>query len=135
MSTQRVERIEVRAFKAFKHLDFKLDGRHLLAYGGNGAGKSSLYWTLYTFLQSAAKTTPDVAKYFEIDGKQNLLNVHASAPEMAEAAVMVTLKGADSSFGSVYALTHELHDTKGDPAVSKANLASDFITYRVLSSF
>jgi energy-coupling factor transporter ATP-binding protein EcfA2 len=135
VSTQRVERIEVRAFKAFKHLDFKLDGRHLLAYGGNGAGKSSLYWTLYTFLQSAAKTTPDVAKYFEIDGKQNLLNVHASAPEMAEAAVMVTLKGADSSFGSVYALTHELHDTKGDPAVSKANLASDFITYRVLSSF
>lgn len=39
---------------------------------------------------------------------------------------MVTLKGADNSFGSVYALTHELHDTKGDPAVSKANLASDF---------
>lgn len=37
MSTQRVERIQVRAFKAFKHLDFKLDGRHLLAYGGNGA--------------------------------------------------------------------------------------------------
>ena len=135
MSTQRVERIEVRAFKAFKHLDFKLDGRHLLAYGGNGAGKSSLYWALYTFLQSAAKTTPDVAKYFEINGTQSLLNVHASAPEMAKAAVMVTLKDADNSFGSVYALTHELHDTKGDPAVSKANLASDFITYRVLSSF
>ena len=135
MSTQRVERIEVRAFKAFKHLNFNLDGRHLLAYGGNGAGKSSLYWTLYTFLQSAAKTTPEVAKYFEINGPQNLLNVHASAPEMAEAAVMVTLKDADNSFGSVYALTHDLHDTKGDPAVSKANLASDFITYRVLSSF
>jgi ABC-type multidrug transport system ATPase subunit len=135
MSTLRIQRIEAKAFKAFKHLDFKLDGRNLLAYGANGSGKSSLYWTLYTFLQSAAKTTPDVAKYFEIDGKQNLLNVHASAPEMAEAAVMVTLKGADSSFGSVYALTHELHDTKGDPAVSKANLASDFITYRVLSSF
>ena len=31
MSTQRVERIEVRAFKAFKHLNFELDGRHLLA--------------------------------------------------------------------------------------------------------
>ena len=26
MSTQRVERIEVRAFKAFKHLNFELDG-------------------------------------------------------------------------------------------------------------
>ena len=38
MSTQRLERIEVRAFKAFKHLNFELNGRHLLAYGGNGAG-------------------------------------------------------------------------------------------------
>lgn len=135
MSTQRVERIEVRAFKAFKHLDFKLDGRHLLAFGGNGAGKSSLYWTLYTFLQSAAKTTPEVAKYFEVNGPQNLLNVHASAPEMADAAVVVTLKDASKPYGSAYSLTHELHDTRGDPVVSKANLASDFITYRVLSSF
>ncbi len=135
MSTLRVQRIEARAFKAFKHLDFKLDGRHLLAYGGNGAGKSSLYWTLYTFLQSAAKTTPDVAKYFEVDGTQNLLNVHATALEQADAAVVVTLKDADKSYDSVYLLTHELHDTKGDPAVVKANLASDFITYRVLSSF
>lgn len=135
MSTLRVQRIEARAFKAFKHLDFKLDGRHLLAYGGNGAGKSSLYWTLYTFLQSAAKATPDVAKYFEVDGTQNLLNVHATDLEKADAAVVVTLKDADKSYDSVYSLTHELHDTKGDPAVVKANLASDFITYRVLSSF
>ncbi len=135
MSTLRVQRIEARAFKAFKHLNFKLDGRHLLAYGGNGAGKSSLYWTLYTFLQSAAKTTPDVTKYFEVDGAQNLLNVHATAPEMADAAVVVTLKADGESDGHAYSLTHELHDTKGDPAVVKANLASDFITYRVLASF
>jgi len=135
VSTLRLQRIEARAFKAFKNLDFKLDGRHLLAYGGNGAGKSSLYWTLYTFLQSAAKNTPDVAKYFEVDGTQNLLNVHATAPEKANAAVVVTLKANGESDGRAYSLTHELHDTKGDPAVVKANLASDFITYRVLSSF
>ena len=92
MSTQRVERIEVRAFKAFKHLDFKLDGRHLLAYGGNGAGKSSLYWTLYTFLQSAAKDTPNVAKYFDDSGPQSLLNVHATPEERAAAAVVVSIK-------------------------------------------
>ena len=67
MSTLRIQRIEAKAFKAFKHLDFKLDGRNLLAYGANGSGKSSLYWTLYTFLQSAQKQPTDVAKYFDKD--------------------------------------------------------------------
>lgn len=135
MSTQRLERIEIRAFKAFKHLDFKLDGRHLLAHGGNGAGKSSLYWTLYTFLQSAAKDTPNVAKYFDDSGPQSLLNVHATPTERSNAAVVVTLKDDSRASASVYSLTNELHDTKGDPDVLKASLASDFITYRVLSSF
>jgi energy-coupling factor transporter ATP-binding protein EcfA2 len=135
MSTQRLERIEIRAFKAFKHLDFKLDGRHLLAFGGNGAGKSSLYWTLYTFLQSAAKDTPNVAKYFDDGGTQNLLNVHATPAELANAAVVVSIKDEARTSTAVYSLSKELHDTKADPDVKKASLASDFITYRVLSSF
>lgn len=135
MSSLRVQRIEARAFKAFKNLDFTLDGRHLLAYGGNGAGKSSLYWALYTFLQSAPKDTPDVAKYFDDGGVQNLLNVHAGTVERSDAAVVVTLKDDQRAFASVYSLAREQHDTKGDAEVQKANLASDFITYRVLSSF
>jgi ABC-type multidrug transport system ATPase subunit len=135
MSTQRIERLEVRAFKAFKNLDFKLDGRHLLAYGGNGAGKSSLYWTLYTFLQSAAKDTPNVAKYFDESGPQSLLNVHAAAAERAIAAVVVSIKDHGHTAASVYSLSIEQHDTKANPDVLKASLASDFITYRVLSSF
>jgi hypothetical protein len=36
---------------------------------------------------------------------------------------------------SVYSLSNEQHDTKANPDVLKASLASDFITYRVLSSF
>ena len=135
MSTQRVERIEVRAFKAFKYLDFQLDGRHLLAHGGNGAGKSSLYWTLYTFLQSAAKDTPNVAKYFDDSGPQSLLNVHATPEERAAAAVRVSIKDDTRTSAAVYSLSNELHDTKANPDVQKASLASDFITYRVLSSF
>lgn len=135
MSTQRVERIEVRAFKAFKHLNFELHGRHLLAYGGNGAGKSSLYWTLYTFLQSAAKDKPNVAKYFDDSGPQSLLNVHATPAERADAAVVVSIKDDTRTSAAVYSLSNELHDTKANPDVLKASLASDFITYRVLSSF
>ena len=102
MSTQRLERIEVRACRAFKHLNFELNGRHLLAYGGNGAGKSSLYWTLYTFLQSAAKDTPNVAKYFDDSGPQSLLNVHATPGERADAAVVVSIKDDTRTSAAVY---------------------------------
>ncbi len=53
-------KIEIRNFKAFRE-PFTLDlgGRHLLVYGSNGSGKSSLYWALYTFLQSAGKQPRD----------------------------------------------------------------------------
>lgn len=135
MNTLKIQNIEVRAFKAFEHLDFKLDGRHLLAYGGNGAGKSSLYWTLYTFLQSATKNTADVIKYFDVDGQENLLNLYSTDEARAQASIVVTLKDNEQHFDHVYTLAKELHDTKGVANIQKANLASDFITYRVLSSF
>lgn len=135
MNTLKIQNIEVRAFKAFEHLNFKLDGRHLLAYGGNGAGKSSLYWTLYTFLQSATKDTADVIKYFDVAGQENLLNLYSTDAARAQASIVVTLKDDEQNSDHVYKLAKELHDTKGVANIQKANLASDFITYRVLSSF
>ena len=72
----RLWRIGIRNFKAFREFDLNLEGRHLLLYGPNGSGKSSLYWALYTFLQSTRKKTSDVAKYFDPDNTQNLLNIH-----------------------------------------------------------
>ena len=70
----RLQKIEIRNFKAFREFSLDLEGRHLLVYGPNGSGKSSLYWALYTFLQSAKKTKRDVEKYFDPSNSQNLLN-------------------------------------------------------------
>ncbi|MBP7371246.1 MAG: AAA family ATPase [Opitutaceae bacterium] len=76
----RLHRIEIRNFKAFREFTLDLEGRHLLVYGANGAGKSSLYWALYTFLQSARKSPKgSIAKYFEPGGAENLLNIHEDA--------------------------------------------------------
>jgi predicted ATP-binding protein involved in virulence len=35
----RLHRIEIRNFKAFREFTLDLEGRHLLVYGANGAGK------------------------------------------------------------------------------------------------
>ncbi len=62
----RLHRIEIHNFKAFRDFTLNLEGRHLLVYGPNGSGKSSLYWALYTFLQSARKRPQHaIAKYFD----------------------------------------------------------------------
>ena len=67
----RLHKIAIKNFKAFREFTLNLEGRHLLVYGDNGAGKSSLYWALYTFLQSARKNPKGIiAKYFEPGGNE-----------------------------------------------------------------
>lgn len=135
MSQLRIQRIEAKAFKAFKHLDFKLDGRNLLAYGANGSGKSSLYWTLYTFLQSAQKESTEVVKYFDKYRTENLINRYASDDERDAAAIAVTLQDESESIGCIYTLSANQQDTLKVSDILKGSLASDFITYRILFSF
>ena len=86
----RLQSLEIRNFKAFREFAIDIEGRHLLIYGGNGAGKSSLYWALYTFLQSARKPADAVVKYFDPRNQQNLLNIHEqgeASPAAMPAAV------------------------------------------------
>ena len=62
---------------ALQGVDMDVDpGRVTCVLGDNGAGKSSLYWALYTFLQSARKPRNSIAKYFDPAGAENLLNIH-----------------------------------------------------------
>lgn len=135
MSTLRIQCIEAKAFKAFKHLDFKLDGCNLLAYGANGSGKSSLYWTLYTFLQSAQKESADVAKYFDKDRPEHLLNLNVTDAERALAAITVTLQNDDASNCPAFTLSLTQHGTQSNSEIRKGCLASDFVTYRILFNF
>lgn len=101
--TSRLQRLEIRNFKAFREFTLDLEGRHLLVYGSNGSGKSSLYWALYTFLQSARKPTSEVAKYFEPAGKENLLNIHEqSAPAPKPGEIVLTLRDTATKTDTQY---------------------------------
>lgn len=132
----RVQKIEIQNFKAFREFSLNLEGRHLLLYGPNGSGKSSLYWALYTFLQSARKPVDGIKKYFDPGGQQNLLNIHEqeeATPTPGEIAV--TLREAATRNDTTYRISESDHGTRQQPPILKGNLASDFITYRFFFGF
>jgi energy-coupling factor transporter ATP-binding protein EcfA2 len=163
---KRIQRLHLRNFKAFTDqvFDFttppeRLDGQNILIYGNNGSGKSSLFWALYTFLQSAGKRPGEVAKYFvpldEADTKtyQSLRHVFAAPDE--ESFVEITWADVPAAGTSAQRIGLDppsqddatgqersiLERTRQDPAkgrdttIREANLGSDFIHYRYLQDF
>jgi len=128
--------ISITNFKAFREFQLHLEGRHLLVYGANGSGKSSLYWALYTFLQSARKPKNGIAKYFDADDTQNLLNLHErkeANPKPGEIAL--TLRDTATRNDTTYRISQTDHGTFNQPVILKGDLASDFITYRFFFGF
>lgn len=71
----RINEITINGFKAFPSMyKLELEGKHLLMYGENGSGKSSIYYALHCLFNSYRK--PDMGrKYFDINNPQNLINV------------------------------------------------------------
>ena len=131
----RLHKIEIKNFKAFREFTLNLEGRHLLVYGANGSGKSSLFWSLYTFLQSARKKpTGSIAKYFDSVDPQNLLNIHEDAAAKP-GEIALTLRDTATKIDTTYRISKADHGTFEQPAILKGELASDFITYRFFFGF
>ena len=102
----RIQSIVIKNFKAFREFKLDLESRHLLVYGANGSGKSSLYWAIYTFLESARKREADVSKYFDSDHPQNLLNIHEQAePTPRESEIAITFRNFDTATVMPYRIT------------------------------
>jgi len=128
----KLQRIEIKNFKAFRQFQLDLDGRHLLLYGPNGSGKSSLYWALYTFLRSGRKSS--ISKYFDPAHDERLLNIHEDASAVP-GEIAVTIRNQKTKTDTTYPINLLDHATKDNPIIQKAELASDFVTYRFFFGF
>lgn len=67
-------------FKFFgKEEVININNKHLLLYGENGSGKSSLFWGIYTLLEASFKKSVETDKYFQPFGinEESLVNIYA----------------------------------------------------------
>lgn len=76
-----IQKLEIKGFKAFPNkFELTLNGNHLLLYGENGSGKSSIYYALHCIFQSPFKQDGG-KKYFDKNNPQNLINVNSSVED------------------------------------------------------
>lgn len=140
-----IEKIKIKHFKAFQEEEcFNLRGKNVLAYGNNGSGKSSLFWALYTFLQSSIKPNDDeVKKYFvdfdnnDVSTHQTLKNIFATQEDVPHIEVVVKESNGNSK---IYKIDTSNPPTRpenngNDTSIQELNLASDFINYKLLQNF
>jgi energy-coupling factor transporter ATP-binding protein EcfA2 len=129
-----VEKITIQNFKAFRNAkSFPLKGNHLLVYGPNGSGKSSLYFSLYTILQCDTKPLNKIKRYFDSAEDENLLNVHE--PKRKSSFIKLTLTNNKKKIFTLSKNGLSPNDKKERTSLSEMNLASEFISHRLLINF
>lgn len=131
----RIDQIEVKNFKFFKNtFTLNIDRKNIMLYGENGAGKSSIYWSIFTHFQAYAKEQAEAQKYFSANHPQNLRNRFVDESEVSYIKI---------SFHDGYSETKSIVDSDVDyyPANEETlrfmrgtAMSSDFLNYKILSS-
>ena len=138
MAKKYLHSIELQNFKAFpEYENLVFEGKNAIVWGVNGSGKSSIFWSLYTFLQCAGKPENDYKKYFN-GGDQDLKNIYGG-----ETPSFVKLSFAEKNEKDE--IKPETKETFVlDPAtdvdtrkelIRSYNQSSEFISHRLLLNF
>ncbi|MDM1521335.1 AAA family ATPase [Myroides odoratimimus] len=139
---KKIKEIKIKNFKAFQQEQvFPVNGKHVLVYGNNGSGKSSLFWALYTLLQSSIKNDDSVKKYFKnyVESNKNthqtLKNVFMEGEK--DSYIKLTAIDTDTQHEQIYTISHDVINTneETDTLIQELNVASDFINYKLLHNF
>lgn len=130
----KIASIGIKNFKFFKDSStLRLDGKHLLLYGENGSGKSSIYNGLYTILQAPSKQLEEEQKYFNPEDSQSLVNIYAdtaNGPEHTDSYISI-----EDTDGRKYKISYLDTGCMTDPNLLESNRASDFMNYVSLFRF
>ena len=133
----KIKSIQLNNFKFFRQSEpIVLDGKHLLLYGENGSGKSSVFWGLYTLLEAAYKQPDEVKAYFN-SSDTSLVNIFASKQTDPGTGILhsdsyITIK---TDNGKTF--TASLLDTAicGNNDAKESRKSTDFLNYQSLFAF
>lgn len=132
----KIKRIWLNNFKFFgSSSPIELDGEHLLLYGENGSGKSSLCYGLNTLLDAAVNSPEKVQEQFALpsESEDSLVNIHAKMDEGAERTNAFV--SVEDNNGKVYKISYRNLDSCQDTDLLESNLASDLVNYQSLFRF
>jgi len=132
---KKIHKLAIKNFKAFQDEEiFEFKGKNVLVYGSNGSGKSSLFWALYTFLQSSIKfSDEEIEKYFDYNNPQSLLNIFLD--EGISAKIEMTYIDEETQETHTNIISKDTINTRENQTIQELNLASDFINYKLLHNF
>lgn len=138
MAKKYLHSIELQNFKAFpEYENINIEGKHAIIWGVNGSGKSTIFWSLYTFLQCGGKPTDDYKKYFD-GGDQDLKNIFGGA---TSPFVKLSFSEKDAKGNPVLASKETFvldattdTDTRKE-LIRSYYLSSEFISHRLLLNF
>ncbi|WP_434036799.1 AAA family ATPase [Formosa sp. 4Alg 33] len=135
---QKIQSITLQNFKFFYDTEdnqtqnkIELNQNNLLLYGENGSGKSSIYWGLYTLLQSCFKKDVDISKYFNSNDPENLRNRFAD--ETANSAIKIEIISPTGISTKEISNTRLETNKRSDTTINKIIAGSDFINYKYLA--
>ena len=128
----KIYKMVIENFKYFlEPFPIEPKGKHVLMYGENGSGKSSIYWAAYTHFQSCLKQPADAGKYFDKNHPDCLVNLYDTGNRRSGIEIeFVDPAGVRKSYtdGS-WAI-----NTSADDFIRLSTYASDFMNYKFLSA-
>ena len=129
-----IKELRLKGFKFFKEeFPVTFDGRHILLYGENGSGKSSIYWSLYTIFQACLKTQEDAQKYYKHGHNQNLRNRFCGEnDESLISVIFVDDTGANTQEVAISNIKYPFTNPMVKSFMEKSMTSSDFMNYKFL---
>lgn len=136
----KISTLTLSNFKFFsKEVVINIGDNHLLLYGENGSGKSSLFWGIYTLLEASFKRSVETDKYFQPFGtnEESLVNIYATKQtcpitnkEHCDSCIKIK-----SDNGTEYVLSLLDSSICGNTNAQESRKATDFINYQSIFKF